>query len=86
MKIVTINAMWCPGCIVMHKVWNEIKERYPSIEIINYDYDMDEEIVKTYNPGNILPITILIKDDVELERLNGEKSLQEIENIIKKYE
>ena len=86
MKIVTINAMWCPGCIVMHKVWNKIKENYPSIEIINYDYDMDEEIVKTYNPGNILPITILIKDNVELERLNGEKSLEEIERVITKYE
>ena len=70
--------MWCPGCIVMHKVWNDIKEKYPDIEIVNYDYDMDEEIVKTFNPGNILPITILIKDEVEVERLNGEKSLNEI--------
>lgn len=26
MEIVTINAMWCPGCIVMHKVWDEIKK------------------------------------------------------------
>lgn len=85
MKIVTINAMWCPGCIAMHKVWNEIKEKYSNIEIISYDYDMDEEIVKNYNPGNILPITILLKNDVELERLNGEKSFEEIENLIKKY-
>ena len=77
MKIITINAMWCPGCIVMHKVWNEIKKEYPEIEFISYDYDMDEEIVKTFNPGDILPITIFIKEDKEVERLNGEKSKKE---------
>ena len=85
MKIVTINAMWCPGCIVMHKVWNDIKEKYSDIEIVNYDYDMDEETVKTFNPGSILPITILINNEVEVERLNGEKSLNDIIELIEKY-
>ena len=85
MKIVTINAMWCPGCIVMHKVCNEIKEKYPDIEIISYDYDMDEEVVKTYSPGSILPITILFNNEVEIERLNGEKSLNDIIELIEKY-
>ena len=32
MEIVTINAMWCPGCIVMHKVWDEIKKEYKDIK------------------------------------------------------
>lgn len=85
MKIVMINAMWCPGCIVMHKVWNEIKKEYPKIEFISYDYDMDEEIVKTFNPGDILPITIFIKEDKEVGRLNGEKSKKELVDIIEKY-
>ena len=47
---------------------------------------MDEEIVKTFNPGNILPITILTKDEVEVERLNGEKSLNEIIELLEKYD
>lgn len=85
MKIVMINAMWCPGCIVMHKVWNEIKKEYPEIEFISYDYDMDEEIVKAFNPGDILPITIFIKEDKEVDRLNGEKSKKELVDIIEKY-
>ena len=85
MKIITINAMWCPGCIVMHKVWNEIKKEYPEIEFISYDYDMDEEIVKTFNPGDILPITIFIKEDKEVDRLNGEKSKKELVDILEKY-
>lgn len=85
MKIVMINAMWCPGCIVMHKVWNEIKKEYSDIEFISYDYDMDEEIVKAFNPGDILPITIFMKDDREVDRLNGEKSKKELVDIIEKY-
>lgn len=85
MKIVMINAMWCPGCIVMHKVWNEIKKEYTEIEFISYDYDMDEEIVKDFNPGDILPITIFIKEDKEVDRLSGEKSKKELVDIIEKY-
>lgn len=82
MKIIKINAMWCAGCLSMHKVWKEIETKYPNIEIINYDYDMDEEIVKNYNPGNILPVTIFMKDNTEVNRLNGEKTSQEIINVI----
>lgn len=85
MKIVTINAMWCPGCIVMHKVWNNIKNKYSDIEFENYDYDIDEEIVKSFSPGDVLPITIFFKDDKEVDRLTGEKSENELINIIEKY-
>ena len=24
MKIVKIGAMWCPGCLVMKKIWNNM--------------------------------------------------------------
>ena len=50
MKIVKINAMWCGGCLSMHKIWKQIEEEYKNIEIISYDYDMDEDIVKNYEP------------------------------------
>jgi len=85
MKIIRINAMWCGGCLSMHKVWKKIEEEYPDIEIINYDYDMDEDIVKTYNPGTLLPVAIFYKDDIEVDRLNGEKTVKEIEEVINKY-
>lgn len=82
MKIIKINAMWCAGCLSMHKLWKEIETKYPNIEIINYDYDMDEETVKNYNPGNILPVTIFMKGNNEVNRLNGEKTMQEIIDVI----
>lgn len=82
MKIIRINAMWCAGCLSMHKVWKEIETKYPNIEMLTYDYDMDEEIVKNYNPGEILPITIFMDNGVEITRLNGEKTSKEIMDVI----
>ena len=72
MKIVKIGAIWCGGCLVMNKIWDKLKKNYPGIEFISYDYDMDEEKVKEYNVGDILPVFIFYKDDVEEKRINGE--------------
>lgn len=83
MKIVRINAMWCSGCLYMKKVWKEVEKIYPNLDITSYDYDMDEDIVKTYNPGTILPVAIFYKNDIEYKRLNGEKTVNEIINVIK---
>ena len=86
MKVIKIGAMWCPGCIVMHKVWDKINKEYPNIEVKSLDLDMDEEEVKKYNIGDTLPVIIFYKDDTELERLLGEKKFEDIESVIKKYE
>lgn len=85
MKIIRINAMWCGGCLSMHKVWKKVSESYPNIEIINYDYDMDEDEIKKYNVGNLLPVAIFYKENQEVARLNGEKKYEEIVAIIDKY-
>ena len=83
MKIVRINALWCSGCLYMKKVWKEIENIYPDLNIETYDYDMDEEKVKSFNPGEILPVTIFYKDNTEYKRLNGEHKKEEIIDIIK---
>ena len=84
MKVVRISAVWCSGCLVMKKTWKELQEKYSDFEYIDYDYDMDEDIVKTYNVGDIVPINIFIKDGKEVTRLIGEKSKEEVEEVIKK--
>lgn len=84
MKIVTINAMWCPGCIIMHKVWESVSKKYTDVEFVKYDYDLDEDVVKTFSPGDVLPITIFIVNDKEVERLVGEKKEEEIIEVIER--
>ena len=81
MKVVKINAVWCSGCLIMNKRWNNILKS-KTIETINLDYDMDEDEVKKYNVGDILPVFIFYKEDNEVVRVIGEKSEEELLKII----
>ena len=82
MKVLKFSAIWCPSCLIMNNVINKIKEEY-KLEIINYDYDMDEEEVKKYDIGNVLPVLIFVDEkDQEIKRVIGEKSKKELEKII----
>lgn len=83
MKIIKINAVWCGGCLVSKKIWNDIEKEYPNIEYISYDYDLDEEEVDKYNIGDVLPVVIIENNGKEIKRIIGEKSKEEIVDIIK---
>lgn len=78
MKIIKINAMWCPGCLISKSIWNEIENTYPYHEYISLDYDLDEEIVEKYNVGDILPVVIIENEGIEVKRIIGEKTKKEI--------
>lgn len=84
MKIIKISAMWCTGCLITNKNLKQIKDLYPDIEIIEYDYDMDEDIVSKYDVGKIIPVLIFEKDGKEIGRLIGEKTKEEIIEQINK--
>lgn len=81
MKVIKINALWCSGCLVMNKTWKNILKS-KTIETINLDYDIDEDEVKKYNVGDILPVLIFYEDDTEVMRVVGEKSEEELLEII----
>lgn len=78
MKIIKINAMWCPGCLITKSIWQEIEKEYPSHEYINLDYDLDEEKIEKYKIGDILPVVIIENDNQEIKRIIGEKTKKEI--------
>ena len=81
MKVIKINAVWCSGCLMVNKAWKNILKKY-DIETVNLDYDMDEEEVLKYNVGDILPVLIFYKDNVEVRRVIGEKSEVELIKVI----
>jgi len=82
MKILKFSAIWCPACLVMNKVASRVSKDY-KMEIINYDYDIDEEEVKKWNIGNKLPVFIFIDDNQnEIKRLIGEHNYDEFVDII----
>lgn len=66
----------------MKKIWKEINEEY-NFNIIDYDYDIDEEEVKKYNVGDKLPVVIKLDDNGnEIGRLIGEKTMKELLDFI----
>lgn len=83
MKIVKIGAVWCPGCIVMHKVWDKIESEFPNIDITSLDIDFDEEEVASYNVGDTLPVVIFYDNDKEYKRLIGENTYETIVGVIR---
>lgn len=85
MRIIKIGAIWCPGCLVMKKIWNNIVKSY-DLDIIELDYDMDSVEVNKYNVGNVLPVVIFVsKDGNELKRVVGEQKESDLRELIEKY-
>jgi thiol-disulfide isomerase/thioredoxin len=83
MKLVVVSAVWCPSCLILSKQLKKIKEDYPELEIVKYDYDFDEEIVEKYNVGEKLPVMIVLDDaGNEVRRLVGEKKDEEIREFL----
>ena len=82
MKEIKIGAIWCGGCLVMNKVWNKLKDNY-KFDYEELDFDMDEEEVEKYSPGDVLPVFIFLDEDREVDRLVGEYSYEELLNKMK---
>lgn len=83
MKIIKIGALWCPACIITNNSLNKLQEKHNFI-LEELDYDFDD--IEKYNVGDILPVLIFIKDNQEIDRLIGEKTDKEIEEVLVKYE
>ena len=64
-----------------------LENDYPNLNITDLDYDMDNVEVNKYNAGKVLPIVIFLdKEGIELERLIGEQSEDNLRRAIDKYE
>lgn len=82
MRIIKFSALWCPSCLIMNSRINKIVGKY-NIDIVEYDYDIDEDMVSKYNVESILPVIIFINNDgLEVKRVIGEVSLKELIKIV----
>jgi len=82
MKIIRVSAVWCPSCLYTYHIYQSIQKKYPDIVYQEYDYDMDDEIVSTYQIGNVLPVHIFLVEEEEVGRLIGEKKETDFIDII----
>lgn len=77
MEIIRISAIWCSSCIIMKQRLNKVIDN-KDIKIIDYDYDLDYEMVEKYQIGDILPVIINGN-----RRLVGEHSIDEIKEFLR---
>lgn len=83
MKVLKFGAIWCPGCLIMKPRWKEIENEFSWLKTEYYDYDNDNEEIKKWNIGNILPVFIFLDEkDNEFLRLVGEQSKKKLIEII----
>lgn len=82
MKLIKIGAIWCSGCLIMNNVISKTRKSY-SFDFEEYDLDMDEEISKSYHPGDVLPVFIVLDNGVEKERFVGEYSYDDFVSKLK---
>lgn len=76
-EVIVISALWCPSCLLLKKELKRIHEEY-NLDFKMLDYDFDEDKVKEYGVGNILPVMIY-----QDKRLIGERSYEEIISFLK---
>ena len=81
MKLIKISSVWCPSCLIMNSRYNELVKKY-NLDIEEYDYDMDIDVVEKYKIGDILPVVIVMDNKQELTRIIGEKSQKELNKIL----
>ena len=82
-ELLVISAVWCPSCLILNKNLKKLKKDYPNLEINKLDYDLDEDIVKENDIGNKLPVMIIKENNIEKNRLIGEKTYEEILDFLK---
>lgn len=84
MKLIKVSAEGCMACILMEERMREVRpELIENLDVISYDYDMDETEVEPLDVGTTFPVLILESDGIEVGRLVGEKSDHELEEFLR---
>ncbi|HHU59704.1 TPA: thioredoxin family protein [bacterium] len=83
-QVILITSLWCPSCLIMRPKYEKLFKEV-NIDIIEYDYDEDIEIVKKYNIGKILPVLIIKEGGLEVARVIGEKKKKELKKLMEEF-
>ena len=77
-KILRFTASWCGPCKIMSKQLESVNTNIP-IEVI--DIDVFPEISVEYGIRSV-PTLVMIEDNIEVKRVTGTKSQQELKEWV----
>ena len=87
-KIVFVDFYtdWCGPCKMMHPVLEQLKEDLgDSIRILKIDVDKNESLSETYRIQSV-PTLMLFKEGKQLWRQSGAMRVQELKDLIAKFQ
>lgn len=80
-KVLRFTAAWCAPCKIMGAFYNELKEENKDVEFEDVDIELSPERISNFRVVSI-PTIIFLKDNIEVDRLNGFKTKNKIQNVI----
>lgn len=84
--LVDFFVTWCGPCKAMHPVLEQLKKDLgDSIRILKIDVDKNESLSETYRIQSV-PTLMLFKEGKQLWRQSGAMRMQELKNLIEKYQ
>tara|TARA_R110000787_G_scaffold1014_5_gene3695 strand:+ start:910 stop:1173 length:264 start_codon:yes stop_codon:yes gene_type:complete len=84
MEIIKFSAEWCGPCKAYKNIFDKVVSEYSNISVIEADVDKDNSITVKYGIRSV-PTTIIVKNDVELDRIAGIITGKELKTCIDKY-
>lgn len=86
LTLVDFFATWCGPCKMMHPVLEQLKDDLgDSIRILKIDVDKNESLSETYRIQSV-PTLMLFKEGKQLWRQSGAMRVQELKDLIAKYQ
>jgi len=80
--VVRFTATWCGPCKTVAPVFDELAKENPSVVTYVIDVDNFHDLAKEFNVKGI-PTMLVIRDNVEAERLVGNQPKPELEKMFK---
>lgn len=84
-KVIKFGAVWCSPCHTLERVVKNIEPKVPTAEFLYYDIDINTDECVKHNITQV-PTLLILKNDVEKERINyviSESELKrKIDNVI----
>ena len=72
-EVIRFYADWCGPCKMLKPIMENVKSKSEGVSFKSYDVDKDYEIAQKYGIRSI-PVVVLEKDGVEIERFSGLQS------------
>ena len=84
MEIIKFSAEWCGPCKAYKNIFDKVLSEYNDVSVIEVDVDKDTDITKKYGILSI-PVKIISKNNVELDRVKGIINDKELKSLLNKY-